>query len=149
MLWTDLALDRDIPNNRLREAWAAVFGIAPEEVAIVVDIAEENPWTDPRARIGLERRALPGEFPLQLMAILHGSDLEARVASRDGELATLRRLCNELGCRALVSTADIEPWEWLIVAPDGQTTVVELDEDALDTTGAVVVLEEAAVTTSG
>lgn len=148
MYWMDLAFDCDVPDDRVRQAWAAVFGVAPEAVAIVADMAEESPWADPRVRIGLERRALPGDFPLRLMAVLRGTDVDARVVTREGEITAIRRLCAELDCRALVSIEGIQPWEWLLVAPNGQTTVVEVDEDRLDETGAVI-LARTAVAPSG
>lgn len=148
MYWTDLAFDRAVPDERVRKAWATVFGVAPEDVSVVVDFAGENPWADPRTRIVLERLKRQGEYPLQVMVILGGADLEARVATLEGELATVRQLCAELDCRALISTEGIEPWELLLVTPAGETTIVEVDDDELEETGAFVLLRESTTTLS-
>ena len=138
MLWTELELDREISDDRLRDAWAAAFAVPPDAVAIVDDITTARPSTDPGVRVVLERYGLPGDFPLHVMVILHGEDLDAAVAGQEKTLALVKRLCAALDCRVLISDEGPDPYVRLRVTPTGQVDIVEVDADQLDDNGAFV-----------
>lgn len=142
MLWTDLAFDCIPSDDRLRQAWATVFGIDQDAVSVIDNIAGEDPWADGRIRIVLERFQQPGEFPLRVMVVLRGSDVEALVAKPERELAMIGRLCAELECRALVASDDVNPYEWSLHTPHGATTVVRVDGRQLDDNGIFVLARQ-------
>jgi hypothetical protein len=144
MIWTDIAFDCTRSDDRLRHAWAAAFGVGQEVISVIDDIAEEDPWTDPRVRIALERFRRPGEFPLQVMVLLRGDDLEARVADPERERAVIARLCAELDCQALTANDAANPYEWVLHSPDGETLVVQVDAAQLDDADAFVLLRQPA-----
>lgn len=144
MNWIDVAFDCIPADDDLRQAWAVAFGVGSERVAVVSDIAEEDPWTDPRVRIALERFRRPGEFPLQVTVLLRGPEMTARVAERQD--TRVGRVCAELGCRALTSNESVNPYEWTLHTPDGMTTEVYVDAKQLDDAGAFVLLRQPAAT---
>ncbi|MDP8908911.1 MAG: hypothetical protein M3N47_07290 [Chloroflexota bacterium] len=144
MNWIDVAFDCIPADDDLRQAWAVAFGVGAESVAVVSDIAEEDPWTDPRIRIALERFRRPGEFPLQVTVMLRVPELAARVAERQYARALIGRVCAELACRALTSNESVNPYEWALHTPDGMTTQVHVDAKQLDEAGAFVLLRQPA-----
>lgn len=144
MNWTEIAFDCARADDRLRQAWAAAFGVGLEAVAVIEDIAEEDPWVDPRVRIALERFTRPGEFPLQIMVLLRGEDLEARVVDPERERVVIARLCAELDCRALTANDSANPYEWTLHTPDGEVTSVQVDANQLDEANAFVLLRQPA-----
>lgn len=146
MIWTDIAFDCTRSDDRLRHAWAGTFGVGPEAISVIDDIATDNPWIDPDVRIALERRRRPGEFPLQVMVLLRGSELVARVAEPQDGRTLIARLCAELNCRALTSSANysVNPYEWLLHTPDGATSTVHVDTEQLDEANAFVLLRQPA-----
>ncbi len=132
MLWTELELERVVPDDDLRGAWGHVFQVGADAVAVVDDVADAAPWPDPQTRILLERRLQAGEFPLHLMVILRSPRLAADVADPARERTLLTRLCIALDCRMLTGDDTLAPQRWTLIAPDGTFTPVELDAEQLD-----------------
>lgn len=146
MLWTELELDRIIPDARLAAAWTTAFGVDQVAVTIVDDIAETAPWTNPRTRIVLERRQQAGDFPLHVTVILGDEALDEAVIGPKRTTAMIRCLCAELDCRALVATDDLDPYRWLLVTPQGQIEPARLDVQQLDEADAFVLARQPAMT---
>jgi hypothetical protein len=145
MLWTELELDRVIPDERLREAWAEVFGFGQNRVAIIDDFTDETARGE-RISLVAERRRQPGDFPLHLTIVLRTEGLAARVAAPQDSLAAVRALCRSLECHALLSDDGPNPYRWILVRPDAPETVVRVDPDRLDESGAFVLVPELATT---
>jgi hypothetical protein len=139
MLWTDIEFGQIVSDDCLREAFRQSFGIPPTEVSVIADITAENPWRNAQTKIALERRLQPGEFPLHVMIILNGADLDAQVETQRQSLAMVQRLCAALQCQALISTDAIDPYEWLLISPTGDPVVVRVDPDRLDDENAFVI----------
>jgi hypothetical protein len=139
MLWTDIEFGQIVSDDCLREGFGQSFGIAPADVSVIEDITAENPWRNDQTKIVLERRLQPGEFPLHVMVILDGADLDAQVETQQQSLAMVQRLCAALHCRALISTEAIDPYEWLLISPTGEPVVVRVDPDRLDDENAFVI----------
>src|SRR5262249_57268651 len=110
MLWTELELDRVVSDDRLREAWAEVFGLDQNRVAIVDDITTTQTRRDDRISLVVERRRQPGDFPLHLTVILRTEELAARVADPAGSMAAVRALCRSLEWRAPFSGGGPNPY---------------------------------------
>ncbi len=67
MFGTDFYVDRNVPDKDLQCAFAAGFGVDPEEVAVVPETDYEavgDRWSDLTVRILLRRSMEAGDFPL-------------------------------------------------------------------------------------
>lgn len=142
-MWTDIEFGCVPTDERLRQAFAAGFGIPSRAVVVADNIDTVDPWADPTISIVLERNRQPGDFPLHVMVILGNRELHEQVADWDEELAMVQRLCEELDCRALVSDDDPDPYRWILVTPATYPRVVEVDPAQLDDADALVLLNDA------
>jgi hypothetical protein len=142
MVWTEVEIDRIVSNDHLRAAWADVFGLNIDQVAIVDDITTSNTRRNDRTRLVLERGPQPGDFPLHVMVVLRTGSLAQHKSVPTDPVAAVRTLCAILGCRALISDDDPNPYRWRLVEADKSIRLVRVDPRQLDETGAFVLVPE-------
>ncbi len=137
MFGTDFYVDRNVPDKDLQCAFAAGFGVDPEEVAVVPETDYEavgDRWSDLTVRILLRQSMEAGDIPLALQ-------ISSR-ADRPGDLlAVVKTVARELG--ATILTDEIEAQyddDFLLVAPSGATAIVTENLDDLDSTEPAIFL---------
>ncbi len=130
MYWTDIGVDRIVPDACIRTGWAEVFGLQVDALAVTGDLGKENPWDDPRVCITVVRYAdKPGEFPLMMSMIVRGDDLEGVVNSDDETIAAIQRFCVTVGCRAITATEADGVSGWTLVTPSELWHIEDYDPD--------------------
>ena len=140
MVWTEFEIDRIVSDDHLRFAWADVFGLNKDQVAIVDDITTSNTRRNDRIRLVLERRPQPGDFPLHVMVVLRTGSLGQHRSVPPDPASAVRNFCAILGCRALISDDDPNPYRWRLVGADKSIKLVRVDPHQLDEAGAFVLM---------
>ena len=72
------------------------------------------------------------------MVILGDESLDERVATPAHSLAAVHAICAALGCRALISDDNPNPYRWILVTPETGVTSMRVDPRQLDECGAFV-----------
>jgi hypothetical protein len=144
MLWTEMEIDRVVPDDRLRVAWAVTCGLNEDQVAIVDDVTMSETRRDDRTRLVLERRLQPGDFPLHVMVIARTGSTDPHGSWLADPTSAVRSVCAILGCRALISDDDPNPYRWILIGVDASAKPVRVDPRQLDEAGAFVLMPAAA-----
>lgn len=153
MLWTEIAIGREIPDGELVRVFAAAFGVEPaavrvadgflgatdEEIDRILDRQLQEPQDD-RMRMRLERSHTSGDFPLSVEVAFYDDGLGALVAGDDRATAMYRRIARDFDAGLLVDDGDVNPSSYRLVTPDGKITPVHIDTDRLDD-GALVIVK--------
>ncbi|MBK9394357.1 MAG: hypothetical protein IPN40_10875 [Uliginosibacterium sp.] len=131
MIWIDFVLENDLSNIRLIEALSRVLDVRPDDVRVtssIEDIAEDS------AVIAL-KEILPGEsFILQVTVYANSTGPD------DGE--HVLKLSNDIGMRILISSDDSsDPYEFVMVTPDGESSKVHVYPNALDELGEYKIMD--------
>jgi len=124
MIVGDILLDRSVAANELRAAFAQVFCLPADQVALVSSMAEAPPLTG----VTLEVTDLEGDFPLQLsvyVAATHEVDL--------ADVAT--KLAVQLGAKTLIPSDSPDPYVMVMIQPSGSAAEVNVDPSSLDELG--------------
>lgn len=147
MYWTDLEIDRTVPLEHLRDALGDAFGVPSDKVAVVTgnQPADSLAQIPSDVRIAVNWWPQPGDFPIHLMLILYGGDLDAQVATPEQTIARLSWLCRRLGLNGLTGTEELGDETWLLLRQSGDIVPVTVDSDLLDE-GRFVITQEPAAT---
>src|SRR5688572_24568688 len=106
MVWTDVITDRMLPEIDVQRAWADVFGIPVDAVAVTPDWGEEDCWIRPGVRVAVARFEEPDhEFPMILAVALLDGALADMVAGDARTLDAIQRFCVALDCRAITAVS--------------------------------------------
>ena len=136
MVWTEVEIDRIVSNDHLRAAWADVFGL---------NIDQARLWmTSRRATHGgtIAHDSFLSVVRNQVtFHSMYGSLAQHKSVPTD-PVAAVRTLCAILGCRALISDDDPNPYRWRLVEADKSIRLVRVDPRQLDETGAFVLVPE-------
>src|SRR5919199_871420 len=127
MFWQDVLLGCRVSDAALRNALAAVLGIPTPSVRIVDMVSDSSILDDGETHLVVERAPLRGEFPLHVSLYVNEPLVEERLQQPSTNLERLARLCELLGCAALVSDDALDPASWLRVLPSGLVEQVMLD----------------------
>lgn len=134
MHWTDLELNRDLPDTNIREGFAQALGVPIEAVAIVdMTNSEEAPaLISGEVQVAIDRWTQPGDFPLHLMVVVRGDDLTSRVRSTGTTIKYLLAFCRLTQCDVLISGDNASDETWLLLSHRGNTFNVVVNSRALD-----------------
>lgn len=145
MYWTDLEIDRVVPATSLRNALGDAFGVPAKFVAVVTgnQPADGLAQIPPGVRIAANWWPQPGDFPIHLMLILYGGDLDTQVATPEQTITRLSWLCRRLGCNGLISDEQLGDETWLLLRQSGEVVPVTVDGDFLHENRFVIVQEPA------
>jgi hypothetical protein len=124
MIVGDLLFDRPVAADKLRAAFAQVFGLPTDQVALVSSMAEAPPLTG----VTLEVTDLEGDFPLQL-SVYVAATYEAELA----DVAT--KIAAQLGIRTLIPSDSPDPYVMVMIQPSGSAAEVNLDTSSRDELG--------------
>lgn len=131
LYWTDLYLASDIPDHALAVAMAAAFGLPPIAVGVSLEGTERGMqiWRRPETQILVQcmRDEQPGAFPVGLMVSLKADEVRDPI----GKLSTLARQL-ETAIITDVETPEYTDSQWRLVAPDGWSGIVTVDDDAFN-----------------
>lgn len=128
MLMGDLFLERRIPDDDLRIAFAGVLGVSSEHVELAFDLTAVT--FDAQVTLLLSERG--GELPLQVclyaqgLVFAHGIDAET--ALRD----VAQRTADELRIRVLLPSDDPTPYAMVLFGPGVASREVYVDVEGLD-----------------
>lgn len=131
MIWRDFVLENDLSNNRLIEALSRVLDVRPDDVRVtssIEDIAEDS------AAIAL-KEILPGEcFNLQVTVYT--------TSTVPDDAERVLKLSSEIGMRILISSDESpDPYEFVLVTPDGKSSKVHVYPSALDELGEYKIID--------
>lgn len=127
---TDLYIDRDIPTQLLVKAIRRSLELEMGQVAVyaVDDFeARATSWADPFVRVLVLQTTIPGDFPLALDLRMK----DDRPADFESFVSTISK---DIGAPVLTDETGINPAfadDWFMVTPDGATSVVTADSEAL------------------
>jgi hypothetical protein len=124
MIMGDILLDRPVAADELRAAFAHVFCLPTDQVAMVSSMAEAPPLVG----VTVEVTDLEGDFPLQL-SVYVASTYEAELAD------VARKVSAQLGVRTLIPGDSPDPYVMLMIQPSGSAAEVKLDTSSLDELG--------------
>jgi hypothetical protein len=118
MMWNHVSVDRIIPEADIQQAWAEVFGLPIDAVAVMPDWGDVERWARLGVRIAVARFEEPDyEFPMILSIVLRDDPLEAAVAGDARTLDTIQRFCAILNCRAITAVSADDETSWTLVTP--------------------------------
>ncbi len=127
---TDLYVDRDIPASAMVKAFDRALNLQPGQVAVHATDefdARTMSWANPFVRMLVLKSQIPGDFPVLLdlrMKDDRPADFEAFVTS----------FSRSIGAPVLTDETGIDPAfadDWFMATPDGATSVVTADSEAL------------------
>jgi len=142
MYWTDLHLAHDVPDEVIARAVASAFGIVDDAVAVAPFGSDQgmHAWQKDAVRILLERvtrdEDARDQFPIELSVTLKDDAV-------DGPLRIVERIARNLGVALMtdVGAPSYPDTCWRLVAPDGWSELVDVDDDAYDD-GALVLTSD-------
>lgn len=129
--WTDLYLAQDIPDDMLAAAMATAFELPVDAVGVALEGTERGMslWQRPETHLLVQRMREDqrGEFPVGLSIGLK-SDV---VNDLSGKLAVLAQKL-ETAIITDVETPEYTDSQWRLVAPDGWSGIVTVDDEAFN-----------------
>jgi len=133
LYWTDLHLAHDVPDETIAHAVAAAFGLPDDAVAVAPQGTDEgmDAWQQHYIQILVQRVPRDDDsrdqFPIELSVTL-----KAHAVDRPVQL--VERIARHLGVPLMtdVGAPSYPDTRWRLVAPDGWSEVVDVDDDALD-----------------
>lgn len=118
MMWNHVSADRIVPEEDIQRAWAEVFVLPVEAVAVTPDWGEVDRWGRPGVRVAVARFEEPDhEFPMILSIVLQDDPLEAAVTGDARTLGAIQRSCVTLNCRAITAVSAADETSWTLVTP--------------------------------
>ena len=118
MMWNHLSVDRIVPEEDVQRAWAEVFALPVEAVAVTPDWGEDDRWARPEVRVAVARFEEPDhEFPMILSVVLRDDPLEAAVTGDARTLDAIQRFCMSLNCRAITAVSADDETSWTLITP--------------------------------
>jgi hypothetical protein len=128
MPWHDMNLDRRVTAEEVRSTISEIYRVQSEQVELV--ISQEYPdysklKSGLRVLVWLSEQ--PGDFPLRIEITPWEEELMSLVTRETEE-----RICEILNCRALVATADSNPYIWMLIADRVHSRRVKVDPNMLD-----------------
>lgn len=131
MIWQDILITRDVPEQEIAAALASVFNFPQHQVLVVADLGTYAGELTDDIGIRCERRPVGGDFVLSLSIYLRDADFEQFVAAHD-DVDLVGRMCRMWDCAALVSDDSIDPYSWLLVRGPDDIQPVQIDSEILD-----------------
>jgi hypothetical protein len=138
MFSTAFHLDRIIAPVRMAEVFASATGVSPDRLRVITrDDFVRSPWrwfTD-EVNLGIQTALYRGDFPFEV-ELFSREDLDMR--------SVLQSVVHDLGVAALTDEFDVNPLadsEWLMISPDGSSTVVYADSDEFGADDPAIILE--------
>lgn len=142
--WTDIYLNRETSNHALIQAATLAFGVPESAVQIVEPLTAtaRELWNSTATRVMFrwDETDETGEFPYLLNLGLKGSAM-SRLVARLGDLA----MQLQAAIITDVETPEYTDFQWRLVAPDGWSGIVTVDEDAFNRDAFVLTPEARAV----
>lgn len=125
MLIGDIWLEHDVDDGRIAAAVAAAFGVGR------VSVWPQNGVTNLEADVIVQRERELGDFPYHLaLTATATSGIEAMPDDRFRP--AIETMAQILGQSIFTQLGEQHPGDFFLVVPSGESTVVELDEDAGD-----------------
>jgi hypothetical protein len=131
MFWEDILVDRQLGDAEIRAATSRFFSVPAGAVLLVEDVMSLGDSIDEQFHVVCERHPVKGQFLTQLCFYLRTRTLEEFVQRLSRE-SLINRLCELLGCRALVSVESGDPYSFLLATGSGRLEPVSVDSDRLD-----------------
>jgi hypothetical protein len=125
MIWEEVLVDRRLTRDEIADTVSKLFSVPSSDVLVVDDIAEVT--TGRPVRILCERMPVSGDFWIRLSIYLRDCDLE----DLDSKMA-IRKFCDLLRCKCLMSDDSIDPLSWLLVSGSSGIEPVSLDAEQLE-----------------
>jgi hypothetical protein len=124
-----ILLERPTSDEHIAEAVAGAFGVGHVTVWPMAQVFDLN------ADLIVQRDDQPGEFPaLMRLAAMPGSGIGDKLSETEF-IDRSRAIAAKLGQFLLTDDAGIDPFDYehfLLIAPGGETVVVEAEEQALN-----------------
>jgi len=117
-MWTDVIADRIALEQDVRRAWAGVFDLEIEEVAVTPDWGETERWDLPCVRVAVARLLEPARgIPMILSIVPRDDPLEDAVTGDARTLDTVQRFRVALDCRAIPAVEAVGLFSWTLISP--------------------------------
>lgn len=129
----DVLVDRDLGIDDVQSSLASLFGVAPQEVLVVADLAELLTEQQPPHRVLCHLTHIPSGEYRSILSIHEG-----QYASQ-GRLEVVKRLCAILDCQCLISEEGVNPYRMLRVNATEDSCSIVLDAERLDNNNEYVV----------
>jgi hypothetical protein len=120
----------NIADDVIQVAVAEFFVIDIQSILVIEDICD--PSVPSNRGILIERRDIGGDFPLVITCYVESELLSDRNSS---ELDWIISLCHKLGCKALISDLDLNPYSWYFVGEDRSVLGIYVNAAKLDDHG--------------
>ena len=140
MFWQDVLLGWEEGDSALAGAAAAALGV-PDQAVRIVDAVTDGGPNKPPVRLLIERSLLKGDYPFHLSVYVNDSEVEKGLHQPGATTDRVIRLCQLLGCFALISDDALSPLSWLRISPAGAIERVTLDAERLDRDEYVIAVE--------
>lgn len=140
MVWPEIDVDRPLTDADLRRAAGHTFGIAPERVQVVSNLATDITALDPGISLVVEHWRQPGDFPERVAFVMWDGDLLDMVGAKEDSTeshALLTSLASHLNASIIAPDSDASPNTGLLIEPSGNVYRVEFDESELDGSGGI------------
>ncbi len=140
MYFADFLTAHVVPDPSIRHAFAAAFTMEPSDVGVwpVGQVMDRS------AMVIVQTSDIGGDFRFQMSVTISDSDAVS-IAERKGMLLDIaRRLASELQTIVVTDDVGVNPAfddDFLMVAPDGATEVVQADLDAMEQNSIVLMTE--------
>jgi hypothetical protein len=139
MVVTDIYIDRVVADPDLAKAFAHAFDVAGTHVAVAEDddlVAVARAWNNRTTEVLLRTSRMRGEFPEVIDLMVRGQ--MPRTFQR-----VLARAATRLRAAILTDEIVVDPFadsEWLLIAPDGTSTVVLSDAEKFASDDPAIIL---------
>ncbi len=120
-----------ITNEAIQAAVAELFAIDSQSILIIEDICDPDIPVSESSML-IERQDIGGDFPLVLTLYVQE---KIQIDRSSNVLDDLIFLCHKLGCQALTSDLEINPYSWYLVGTDRSIHTVYVDAAKLDDLG--------------
>ena len=121
----DVVVERELTNDEARKAIAALFGISPDDVLIVNDLADLLNRSEKRLVLCHQWWMPAGRFRTVLS--FHEGQFSSFLC-----LPTVLKLSAHLGSCCLIADASSNPYSMTLVSPAGDLQPVLLDSEKLE-----------------
>lgn len=120
----DIIIEKNVVEKDLKNAMATAFGVLKKNIFISDDYVD-TPLSD-EIKIWCITTPIEGDFSLNCMVFIRDENITCTA------MKIVKELCNLLSTNCLISNENVDPFEWILINPNGNHVLVNLNSDELE-----------------
>ncbi|WP_109399059.1 hypothetical protein [Proteus sp. TJ1640] len=120
----DIIIEKNVAKKDLKNAMATAFGVLKKNIFISDDYVD-TPLSD-EIKIWCITTPIEGDFSLNCMVFIRDENITCTA------MRIVKELCNLLSTNCLISNENVDPFEWILINPNGNHVLVNLNSDELE-----------------